>query len=119
MAVLLRGRALAAGTGGDGWQVLARLSTRAEVCPAFTGPHERTLAVLTPRSTTEAMVIRRANPRAGRHRRPGQGGQTERHAPGRHGPGTTSQPRRESNRTHLRLSPQRACARQSRHLRTG
>jgi hypothetical protein len=31
---------------------MARLSTRSEVCPAFTGPHERMLAVIMPRGTT-------------------------------------------------------------------
>ena len=35
---------------------MARLSTRAEVCPAFTGPHERTPAVIMPRNTREAMA---------------------------------------------------------------
>jgi hypothetical protein len=35
-----------------------RLSARSEVCPAFTGPHKRTLAVLTPRSTTKAMAAK-------------------------------------------------------------
>ena len=41
-----QGPRLAVGTGGDGWQVLARLSPNPEVCTAFTGLDMRTLAVL-------------------------------------------------------------------------
>ena len=56
VAVLLRGPCLGAGAVGDRWQVPARLSASPELCTAFTGLHKRTLAVLTPRSTTEAMA---------------------------------------------------------------
>jgi hypothetical protein len=51
-----QGPRLGVGTSCDGWQVLARLSASPEVCTAFTGLHKRTLAALTPRSTTEAMA---------------------------------------------------------------
>ena len=80
-----------------------RSGLSAGLCRAVSAPSPRaTSRAPRARPNTRSQVVRRrADPRAGRYRGPGQGDQAQRYAPGRDGHGTTAQQRRDGRRGQL------------------